>query len=910
MKNKILRFLAMGFASVLVINTIPLTVCADEADSQEVTEGEESASEQEEETIKIGTAEEFAAFAENCRLDSYSQGKSFELTADIVFTSGQECPVVPYFNGNFDGKGHTLYGINIHTEGSAYGLFRYVGILGAVSNLNVEGSVSLSGSAESAGGIVGVNFGLVEKCSFRGTVSAHENVGAICGTNRYSGTISDCTSTAVVVGVNSTGGIVGNNAGIVSGCSSESSVNRTDEAITTDFTSVDVSSLNAFQATMTRTNSGGIAGTSNGIIRKCTNNGIVGYEHIGYNVGGISGESGGRIEECVNNGQIYGRKDVGGIVGQLIPYEEAEYLQNTIDEISDSVNSIDRTLNNMSAAMTNITNTADGMVNHYYEDYDATNCCVDDQIKNIEANGGLTPEQKQYVDSIKEAQGKAEDALKNGGSQEDVDYAKEQWDIISANLTMLNNSVSALGNELGEIQTTVDETSSTIAEGNILKDNSSVENALTLDGVVMGCVNNGDIKADLNVGGVAGSVNLEYSDNPEYDIEINPGTAVKTSSMLNAVVMDCINYGDVTSKKNHAGGITGLSEVGLLYHCEGYGNVEAEAGNYAGGISGMNGSMIECCYVLCNVTAKSYVGGIAGSGYTVTNSVAMATLYASGEAVGSVLGIREEGGKVKQNYFSNSYNGAIDSICYEGGAQEISYEELKSMDGVPEGFSNVHICFVADGAVIQEMTVPYGTDLTQEDFPNIPVKAGYYATWPDVPEYQCVQANLKIEAEYHDYIQCVGSDVTQMNGKPMLLVTGKFSEDAALHLEPCSGTYIDHLVYAYTLDISGENFGVGEREIRMYAADSKNPVVLVSEDGASWTEAVTVEKGDYFAVKVPETVKAVALIDRPDNNYMNYYIVAGGAAAVLVTLLMAAAARRRKKSATSKAQEETDAETK
>ena len=60
---------------------------------------------------------------------------------------------------------------------------------------------------------------------------------------------------------------------------------------------------------------GGIAGFSDGTIGNCRNNAVVGYQHIGYGIGGTAGRQSGYIENCSNYGRIYGRKDVGGIVG-------------------------------------------------------------------------------------------------------------------------------------------------------------------------------------------------------------------------------------------------------------------------------------------------------------------------------------------------------------------------------------------------------------------------------------------------------------------------------------------------------------------------------------------------------------------------------------------------------------------
>ena len=67
------------------------------------------------------------------------------------------------------------------------------------------------------------------------------------------------------------------------------------------------------------TDIGGIAGFSNGVIQSCKNVGNVGYEHMGYNVGGIVGRQSGYLDGCKNTGIVNGRKDVGGIAGQLEP---------------------------------------------------------------------------------------------------------------------------------------------------------------------------------------------------------------------------------------------------------------------------------------------------------------------------------------------------------------------------------------------------------------------------------------------------------------------------------------------------------------------------------------------------------------------------------------------------------------
>lgn len=144
-----------------------------------------------------------------------------------------------------------------------------------------------------------------------------------------------------------TGGIAGYNLGEIASSQNDSYVNiesvdpsLSPEDINLDFLT-DVSKLYSLDTSMAAFDTGGIAGYSSGILTGCSNNGTVGYQHIGYNVGGIAGRSSGHISGCTNNASVFGRKDVGGIVGQMEPYIGANLsedtltnLQNQMDELS------------------------------------------------------------------------------------------------------------------------------------------------------------------------------------------------------------------------------------------------------------------------------------------------------------------------------------------------------------------------------------------------------------------------------------------------------------------------------------------------------------------------------------------------------------------------------------------------
>ena len=102
---------------------------------------------------------------------------------DIDLSDSGFAPI-PTFGGYFDGGGYTIVGLNITNSGSQQGLFRYVQSGGTVENLHVLGNITPSGSKSTIGGIVGDNSGVINNCSFDGTVSGSYAVGGIVGINR------------------------------------------------------------------------------------------------------------------------------------------------------------------------------------------------------------------------------------------------------------------------------------------------------------------------------------------------------------------------------------------------------------------------------------------------------------------------------------------------------------------------------------------------------------------------------------------------------------------------------------------------------------------------------------------------------------------------------------------------------
>ncbi len=295
-----------------------------------------SAAEGEYTVITISTEEELALLAQDCRLDSWSQDKYVKLANDIVLEEHKGI-MIPSFSGVFDGGGYKISGLELDSAGSVAGLFRYVQKGGVIRHLSVQGRLAPVGSKSRIGMIAGVNYGKVFDCNVYGSVSGAEEVGGIVGVNGPGGEIRRCGSFAIVTGDHCTGGICGKNQGVINNCENVGNINTYSQDVPLgieDITMENLEELNDAQTIRAHTDTGGIAGYSEGKIYYCSNTGVVGYQHVGYNTGGIVGRlHQGYLQNCSNAGHVLGRKDVGGIVGQMEPFLEVQYLSDKLSEI-------------------------------------------------------------------------------------------------------------------------------------------------------------------------------------------------------------------------------------------------------------------------------------------------------------------------------------------------------------------------------------------------------------------------------------------------------------------------------------------------------------------------------------------------------------------------------------------------
>lgn len=317
--------------------------------------------------IEIRTVEDLRELARVCICESYSEGKTVSLEADLDLL-GETFSPIPVFCGTFEGNGHTISGMSLLQSGSNLGLFRYLEEEAVVQNLNVNGELLSEGSRKRIGGIAGTNKGTIRNCSFSGTGEALENLGGIAGINEETGVIESCLNQADLTGNRKIGGIAGENAGTILNSSNEGAINAVSEGIDEENgskNSISVDSMDRESLLTTivieKVNDvGGIAGLSTGSIQNCLNSASIGYEHTGYNIGGIAGRQSGLLMLCENSGIITGRKDVGGIAGQLEPLLTIQYNQDALDQMGEQVDRIADTTDAMTQSIRGTTDDSIG----------------------------------------------------------------------------------------------------------------------------------------------------------------------------------------------------------------------------------------------------------------------------------------------------------------------------------------------------------------------------------------------------------------------------------------------------------------------------------------------------------------------------------------------------------------------
>ena len=664
MRQTMKKFLPVFLALSLFFAMVPVSALA---------EGEQPLKE----TIHIASVEDLEGLAENCRLDSWSQGRIVVLDEDLDLRDS-DFTAIPTFGGTFEGQDHTIQNFKLEQDGSVQGFFRYVQQGAVVRNLNVSGQTVPGGSRTDVGGLAGSNGGCLENCTFRGIVSGASRVGGIAGTNTVTGVISGCTVGGNVYGNHFVGGLAGQNNGVISGCTNNGSVNTTVSQNEVNLGDLKLEDLLDTEKANDITDIGGVAGASAGVIRGCVNRGAIGYAHIGYNVGGIAGSQTGYVEGCVNYGAINGRKEAGGIVGQMEPTALVEYEEDALQILQKQLSAMGSTVSRTAA---NVQSTGDAIYGQVGTLYGQVQDASD-------AVGLLLPDPQNPslpdADTVTAARNGISSSLSGMGQtlQGMNETTQSAVGTLSNNLHTLQSQVSAMSATLGNVSQTM---------GGSIEDVSDKDTPEDLSGKVEKCVNHGTVLGDLNVGGITGAMALENDLDPEDDWQIQGNNSLNFESQLRAVILSCENNGEVTVGKCCGGGIVGLQSLGLVKKSQNTGSLSCEDANYVGGISGQSMGFIRESSAKCTLSGKANVGGIAGSAAVVTDCRCMVALNGV-EKLGAVLGGTEDNTHddveipISGNYYLPVERdlGGIDGISYDTMSQPLKERAFFALEELPE----------------------------------------------------------------------------------------------------------------------------------------------------------------------------------------------------------------------------------
>ena len=720
-------------------------------------------------SIHIKTTEEFIDFTKRCKMDSYSKNLTVYLERDIDL-SKSKFESIPIFYGTFEGNNHIIKGLNIKAEGSQQGLFRYLTELSSVKNLLVEGRITSVGRCESVGGIAGSNAGKITNCTFNGEIGGGDYVGGIAGINTVTGIIEKSSVEGNVYAKHFVGGVVGQNKGVVRDCLNYASVNVTEQQNIVGISDISLNGLAGTEAINTVTDIGGIAGSSSGVIKNSKNYANVGYSHMGYNIGGIAGSQLGYLTNCENYAKISGRKEVGGIVGQMEPSAQIEYS-------TDSMQLLQKQLNDIYYRSHHISNTTDG--NSVY-------------LKNQLINLGGTA--KDAILALEKLTPDDEEGLK------DPDRQQAALNVLSSSAnsmmqTMGNmhesskDSALTTSNDFNTIIRQIDNMAATMCKpeaklGGSYSDVSDKDTKKDLTGKVEKSFNYGIVSGDLNTGGIVGSIAWENDFDPEDDWNITGEISLNFESEIRAVVLGCENYAEVTAKKRNVGGTVGYMAFGLVKDCINTGKINAQGAQYVGGIAGDSMGYLRNNNAKCEITAKSYAGGIAGRGLTVTDCRSMTYIDKVKEKSGAVLGVRAQtltnkDVQVKRNYYmiANKDFGGIDGISYAGIAQPVGPKGFFDIPKLDEMFKNSKITFVSDYGIVDILYVLTGEALDEEDIPPVPEELGKVGEWENLnaADLRHIYFDLTFHTSYTENVTTVQSKLTRLNGKPILMAQSAFS---------------------------------------------------------------------------------------------------------------------------------------
>lgn len=866
-----------------------------------------------EDAVYISTPEDLMELVENCKVNSWSVGKTIVLNADIDMT-GYVFNGIPTFGGIFLGKGFTIKGIEMKSEASVVGFFRYLQKTAVVENLKLNGVFQPEGTKSVVGAIAGKNAGTIQNCSVSGILSGNKQIGGLVGINELTGIVEDCTVSGTVYGNHFVGGAVGENHGVVRNITNYAQINTLSVQNAVSLEDITVDSLINTENVSTTTDIGGIAGSNSGVIRSCTNNGAVGYQHMGYNIGGIAGTQSGYIVDCVNKAEIQGRKEIGGIVGQMEPSMVLDYDTDSLQILSSQMDDVQDSMSLIGGDLKNSGNEINSQVEGLKEDFGEVESALDVLTEMLKSE---TIDPDQVVAASSDLSNALQSAMSNASS-------------VMGNISNSTNAtISKVTKEMENVVAKMEDVMMTMSTlesglGFLMEDISGLDTEADVVGKTANCINYGNVSGDLNIGGIAGILSTE--NDLDTDTEIVGDVSLNATYQARAVIRECKNYGNISVGKQSAGGIVGQMAMGAVFDSINFGNLDSINADYVGGIAGDSSAIIRNCGTKSVLAGDSYVGGIAGRGYEVKDCYAFVAIRSFSEKAGAVLGSANElpdgteEDKVSGNQFflAESTLGGIDDISYSGATDALSLEDFLQLEGLDEGFLSSNVTFKVEGQVDVVKNVPVGGSLSLDEVPVLEVETGSEYAWELVPAVtsQVLSMGEVADADYlsEDSLTgilfdqtyevtfdakgtVIGSENRTENGLNVILAVGSFAKNTTVNIKDMMSSESqingDAAIVHYEVILSN----VGVEKLHYYVADvlEEKVLLLVKDASGNWNQRDFVIDGSYLVFAFEDGELAFALIEDNSIEAGQVVTVIVIVIAIIAVLVVAKMLRKRKK---------------
>ncbi|MDE6132421.1 MAG: hypothetical protein K2G04_03470, partial [Oscillospiraceae bacterium] len=613
-------------------------------------------------------------------------------------------------------------------------------------------------------------------------------------------------------------------------------------------------------------------------------------------------------------------KNVSAQLGQDLNYLQSsgEQFSGSVSEVTGQVNSSGlfgfiRYLRETNRDLNGATTSADSIINRITEAWDFFDIASAQLVAAVWFAEDTAESARTSAEQIKDAFSQTVDILEYFSGKDKIEFVGADDDIIAVrnrlsaalgnivdigeefgdttgsamgtlaeNFRQINSKTSEISDTILDLVDEISETSADIED--YTDDISSDDSAGQSNGKVERCENYGEVNGDLCVGGIAGSMAIEYDFDPEGDIERIGTRSINFIYQSKTVIRDSVNYGEVISKKGRAGGIAGEMSTGCLIDCCGFGDVKSTDGDCTGGIAGKSEAAIHGCSAKCRVSGKNFVGGIAGTAHDMRDCKSFVIIEEGTERIGAVAGYSDFDGEIKNNTFVDGGVGAVDGISYSGIAYPVHYEQMIALENAPKEFKALELTFISEDEIVQVIPVEYGGSLTAAEIPAVPEKGGNFGEWEDF-DYENITFSAEINAVYAKFVTALESKEKRESGLPIFVAEGNFTNsDILTAMQDGSAEGLE------SWSITLPNDGSASHRVRILpTVKPTKAIVTVTENGVQRTAETEID-GKYLVVEI---FGNNALITVSERNYTTLIVAAASAAAAAVIIILVIIIRKK-----------------